>query len=77
MNGEFELLAEKEAMWAKMLMDVLRDNDIPCASMPVLGAGFAMKTGMAERLKIYVPSETMRQAQALMEELFSGEEIEE
>ena len=70
----FQLLAEKEAMWAEMLMEALQDNGIPCASMPVLGAGFAMKTGLPERLQIYVSTEKMQAAEELMEELFPAEE---
>lgn len=29
----FELLAEKDAMWAEMLMQALKDNDVPCAAV--------------------------------------------
>ena len=77
MNGEFVLLTEKEAMWAEMLTEVLRDNSIPCASMPVLGAGFSMRTGMPERLKIFVPEEKHVQARELMAALFPEDEKQE
>ena len=70
MNGDFVLLTEKVAMWAELLMAVLRDNDMPIASMPVHGAGFSMSTGTPERLKIYVPTEKLDEARDLMEELF-------
>jgi len=73
MNDEYVLLTEKEAMWAEMLMQVLKDNDIPCAAMPVYGAGLTVKTGMQERLKVYVPAERMKVAAELLQELFSGE----
>ena len=52
MNDGYELLVEKEEMWARMLMQVLEDNDVPCASLPVFGAGFAIKKGAKERLKV-------------------------
>ena len=75
MNDGFELLVEKEEMWARMLMQVLEDNDVPCASLPVFGAGFAIKTGAKERVKVYVPAEKLPQAKALLDELFSAESI--
>lgn len=77
MNDGYVLLAEKEEMWARMLTQVLEDNDVPCASLPVYGAGFALKTGAKERLKVYVPAEKLPQAMALLEELFSAESIVE
>ena len=75
MEHNFHLLTEKEEMWAKMLMQVLEDNNVPCAAIPVYGAGFAIKTGTQERLKVYVSSEYLPQAMALAEELFSAESI--
>ena len=77
MDGKFAVLTEKETIWAEMLLEVLRDNDIPCASMPVLGAGFSMRTGTPERLKIYVPEDRLSQAQELMAELFPADEGQE
>ena len=35
MSNEYVLLVEKEEMWAKMLMQVLRDNEISCTALPV------------------------------------------
>ena len=70
----FELLAEKEAMWAEMLMQALKDNDVPCAAVPVHGAGLVMKTGMRERLKVYVAADKAAQAGEILEELFGGTE---
>ncbi len=72
-RDDFKLLTEKEYMWAKMLEEVLKDNDIPCVTVPVLGAGFTLKTGMQERLKIFVPSESKARAEELMKELFPDE----
>ncbi|MCR5663859.1 MAG: DUF2007 domain-containing protein [Oscillospiraceae bacterium] len=75
--NQFQLLTEKEAMWAEMLMEVLKDNGVPCTAMPVFGAGFSMRTGTPERLKIYVPREKIPDAQELMEELFPMETEDE
>ena len=75
-NDGYEILVEKESVWAKMLEEVLKDNNIPCVTVPVLGAGFTLKTGMQERLKVYVPSESKAQAEDLMNELFPGERSE-
>ncbi len=74
MNGNYELLAEKEAMWAGMLEQVLRDNHIECVAVPVYGAGLALKAGVQERLKIYVPAESKPRAEELLNELFPEEE---
>ena len=72
-RDDYRFLTEKESMWAKMLEEVLKDNDVPCVAVPVLGAGFTLKTGMQERLKIYVPSERKARAEELMKELFPDE----
>ena len=72
-NDDYELLTEKESMWAKMLEEVLKDNGIPCVAVPVFGAGFTLKTGMQERLKVYIPSENKARAEELMHELFPDE----
>ncbi len=74
MNANYELLVEKEAMWAEMLLQVLKDNNVPCTALPVYGAGLVMKTGIQERLKIFVPSESKSQAEELLNELFSNSE---
>ena len=70
MNDSFVLLAEKEAMWAEMLSQVLRDNGVACVAVPVFGAGLTLKSGMQERLRIYVPDDSLTRARELMEELF-------
>ena len=66
MGHEFELLAEKEMMWAQMLMQVLRDSDIACAALPVHGAGLVLRSGIQERLKVFVPLEQLQQAKELL-----------
>ena len=73
MNNKYIFLVEKEEIWAQMLMQVLEDNDVPCVAVPVYGAGFAIKTGTQERLKIFVPSENLPQTKELLQELFSAE----
>ncbi len=73
MENGFELLTEKEAMWAKMLIQVLEDNGVPCAALPVYGAGLVLRTGIQECLRVYVPSEFMDKAKALLAELFAGD----
>ena len=77
MDNGYVLLVEKEEMWAQMLMQVLEDNNVPCAALPVYGAGFAIKTGTQERLKVYVLSENLPQATELLQELFSAEMIQD
>ena len=76
MNDGYVLLVEKEEMWARMLMQVLEDHNVPYTALPVYGVGFSMKTGTQERLKVYVPSGNLPQATELLQELFSAESIQ-
>ena len=73
MNPGYVQITEKEKMWADMLMEVLNDNDIPCASLPVHGAGVTIKTGIQERLQVYVPEDKQACAMELLYELFPSE----
>lgn len=73
LGTEFKFLIEKDAMWAEMLMQALRENDVPCTAQPVHGAGLTMKTGMKERMRVFVPADRKSQAEDIMEELFSGD----
>ena len=73
MNNGYVFLTEKDEMWAKLLMQVLEDNSIPCTAITVYGAGFTIKTGHRERLKVYVPFECLPTATELLQELFSAE----
>ena len=75
MNNGYVLLIEKEEMWARMLTQVLEDNHIPCVAFPVYGAGLSIKTGIQERLQVYVPAKYLTPAAALVEELFSAGSI--
>lgn len=67
-------LTEQETMWAEMLEDVLKQNDIPCLTKNVLGAGLALKVGpMSERVRFYVPYLHLQNAKAIVDELFSAQ----
>ena len=76
MEKKYEFLTEKEEMWARMLMEVLKDNGIPYAVESVYGAGLVLRGGMKERLRVFVPSESFEKASDLVDELFSGEGVE-
>ncbi len=73
MEQDFVLLAEKEAMWAGMLLEVLEDNRIPCVSMPVYGLGYSYKAGKAERLRVLVPAAYRERAEDCLRTLFPSE----
>ena len=75
MKEGYVLLTEKEEMWAKMLMEVLSDNSIPCTSLPVHGIGLVMRTMAQERLKVFVPAGLLDRASELTEALFSENAI--
>ena len=77
MNNRYVLLTEKEEMWARMLMEVLRDHEVSCTALPVYGAGFSMHTGLQECWNIYVPAGELLRAEELLQELFSVEDIPE
>ena len=72
MEGEFVFLIEKEEIWARMLMEVLEDNGIPCGAIPVYGAGLAMKAGMTDWLRVFVPEEKLAEAKEFVSQLFEG-----
>lgn len=76
MSSDYEFLTEKEAMWAEMLSQVLKDNDVACVAIPVYGAGLALKAGAQERLRIYVPADCKPKAEELLHELFPGDGTE-
>lgn len=73
MDSKYVLLVEKEAMWARMLEEVLKDNHIPVIAQPVHGAGFTLKTGTQERLQILVPEECQEKGMELFRELFPSD----
>ena len=74
MNREFVLLLEDDAIWAQVLVQVLKNNGIPCKAAPVYGAGLVVSAGLQERLKVYVPDEYAAQAQAILEDYQVAEE---
>ena len=63
----YEFLAEKETMWAEMLMQLLQAGGVPCTSLPVYGAGLVMRTGMRERLRVFVPAGQKAQAEEILQ----------
>ena len=72
MSERYELLGEMDEAWADMFMEVLKDNGIPCTSMPHFGFAMTAKGGMPEARRIFVPSGCMERARELREEMFSG-----
>lgn len=75
MEQNYILLTEKEQMWAQMLMQVLKDHNIPFVSEGVNGAGFSLKTGIQDRIRVYVPKEMKERSAQLLNTLFSGEAV--
>ena len=71
MGNKYEFLLEKDALWADICMQVLRENGIPCEAFPVSGAGMVIRGGVQERLRIFVPVEKLPEAATLMEDLFT------
>ena len=67
----YEFLIEKEEIWARVLTEVLSDNGVPFVSRGLYGVGFVLKTGMQERIQIFVPAEFLDKARELCDELFS------
>ena len=43
-TGYYEFLVEKDAMWAEMFMEILRNNHIPCTAFSSQDIGLAIKT---------------------------------
>lgn len=70
--SDYCFVTEKEEMWAKMFMDLLKDQGIACTSLPAVGTGMTMKAGVMERWKIYVPYEALNQALELLKEAFTS-----
>ena len=76
MDNGYEFLTTKEEIWAKVLMEVLRDNKIPAHARPVNGAGFSIRTGLPDVFAIYVPEACVEAAKNLADELFSENAVE-
>lgn len=64
-------LIEKEQIWGEMLLDVLKQEGIPCIVRRTLGAGLATSIGgMLECYRFYVPFAELDRALAIADELF-------
>lgn len=71
-SGDFCFLDERDVIFARMLLDMLRDNGIECFHQPVMGAALAMRTAPGnERYRLYVPYEKLPEARELMEAYFN------
>lgn len=70
MDTNYEFLTEREFIWAEMLMQALRNHNIPCVSFPVNGAAYTLRTGTPEQLRIYIPRENRPLAEEIMDDLF-------
>ena len=57
-----------------MLMQILKDNGIPCIASPVFGAGLVVKNGMHDRLRVSVPADRLADAQDILEAYFAEDE---
>ena len=75
MENGYEFLTERETVWAEMLAEVLKDNGIEFVTVPVFGAGMTLRTGVRERLRIFVPTGDKPRAEKLCDELFAGGEL--
>ena len=70
---DYCFLAEKEALWAGVLEDCLRQNGISYLTRNTLGVGLTSKMGnLLERTKFYVRHADFRKGQELVEELFQA-----
>ena len=74
MPASYQFLLEKDALWADICMQVLRENGIPCEAFPVSGTGAILRGGLQERLRILVPADKLPEATMLMEDLFARED---
>lgn len=69
---DYCFLVEKEPLWAGVLEDCLKQNEIPYITQNTMGAGFTSKAGMLlERIRFYVPYCAYTQAKDVEHRLFS------
>lgn len=66
MDEEYELLIEKEKIWAEVYLQLLEKNGIRYMVIPVNGIGLSMKTGCLDFLRIYVASSEKKKAEDLI-----------
>ena len=68
-------LTEKQAVWAGMLADVLRQEGLPFLQENPLGAWVTVKSGyMMARYRFYVRFEDLSRAQEIVKELVASED---
>ena len=72
-SKDYCFLVEKEEMWAKMLQELLQNNQIPAVLVPTLGAAVSLKSGRAELYQIFVPYAHLEQAADLLQMAFGDE----
>ena len=71
--GDICLLTELDYVSSGILEDVLKQDGIPYLRKDVMGAGMAIKVGpMLDRGRFYVMYEKLTDAQAVVDELFTG-----
>lgn len=78
LSDDYCFLIEKDALWAGVLEDCLRQNAIPCLTQSTKGAGLTAKSGsMFDTIRFYVPYSRFHQARDLAEQLFaeSGDHV--
>ena len=72
-TNDYCFLVEKELIWAGVLEDILKQNDIPYVTRNVLGAGLTTRVGSAqERTRFYVPFIHYAAAHNLEQDYFSA-----
>ena len=77
-DGDFCFLTERQALWAGLLADVLKQEGILFVKKSVQGAGLAAKIGpLAERIRFYVPYDRYSAAKELETAVFSAESLAE
>ena len=70
-------LTEKDAVWAGMLSDVLKQHGVPFVKESSLGAGMAIRAGsLLETIRFFVPASHLAAAKDLVDELFAADEVE-
>lgn len=70
-DSDLCFLIEKGQIWADMLADVLRQNDIPCICKGRLGAGLTMQVGaFLETQRVFVAYEDLEKAREIAQGLF-------
>lgn len=69
--NDYCFITEKEFIWSELIADVLEQNGIPFYKKPKLGAGMAIRVGLAQECyRFYVPFSHIEKARTLVEQLF-------